>query len=58
MTSYFMMHSDLILSKFLSWENGVLQLVSEQVGPFDQLNESLRPLCRVIAEYYHCDVDV
>jgi len=26
--------------KFLCWENGVLQLVSEQVGPSGQVDES------------------
>jgi len=26
--------------KFLCWKNGVLQLVSEQVGPFGQVVES------------------
>ena len=31
--------------KFSSWENGVLQLVSEQVGPSGQVDESL---CRVV----------
>ena len=53
-----MLKTLIILPKFLRWENGVLQLVSEQVGPSDQLDESLSPLCRVIAKYYHCDVDV
>ena len=31
--------------KFLCWENGVLQLVSEQVRPSGQVDESL---CRVV----------
>ena len=53
-----MLKTLIILPNFLRWENGVLQLVSEQVGPSDQLDESLNPLCRVIAKYYHCDVDV
>jgi hypothetical protein len=30
--------------KFLSWENGVLQLVSERVGPSGQLVESCRAM--------------
>jgi hypothetical protein len=28
--------------KFLCWEHGVLQLVSEQVGPSGQVDESCR----------------
>ena len=35
----------ILFMKFLRWENGVLQLVSEQVGPFGQVEESL---CRVV----------
>jgi hypothetical protein len=34
-----MNYSDFI-KKFLCWENGVLQLVSEQVGPSGQVVES------------------
>jgi hypothetical protein len=37
-------YSDLF-TKFSRWENGVLQLVSEQVGPSGQVDESL---CRVV----------
>ena len=33
----FCVDSDFIL-EILSWENGVLQLVSEQVGPSDQVD--------------------
>ena len=38
-----MLKTLIILPKFLRWENGVLQLVSEQVGPSDQLDESWVP---------------
>jgi hypothetical protein len=38
-------------TKFLCWENGVLQLVSEQVGSSSQVDESL---CRVTVEYCLC----
>jgi len=37
--------------KFLSRENGVLQLVSEQVGPSGQVDESCRVACQLI--YYY-----
>ena len=36
---FMLKYSDLYV-KFLSWENGVLQLVSEQVGPSGQVVES------------------
>jgi len=36
-----LIYSDFILI-FSCWENGVLQLVSEQVGPSDQVVESCR----------------
>jgi len=36
--------------KFLCWENGVLQLVSEQVGPSGQVVE----LCRVVWRLKYC----
>jgi len=40
------------LRKFLLWENGVLQLVSEQVGPSGQVVES----CCVEYQLIYCYV--
>ena len=44
-------YSDLF-KKFLCWENGVLQLVSEQVGPSGQVVES----CSVEYQLIYCYV--
>jgi len=36
---------------FTCWENGVLQLVSEQVGPFGQVDESRSVVYQLIYCY-------
>jgi len=50
----FKLNTLIIMYYFTCWENGVLQLVSEQVGPSGQVVESCSVVCQLI--YCHCVV--